>query len=559
MGRYGPGGRFGRVILVLAFSSFGLRTSVNAQEVPSQEPFSGASNATAAPPTPTVSPPDASSAPEVGSREAQLEARVQQLEEMVQRLSAQMQSGTGAAGSAAGNPAPGSSAPGDAAPDVGDAATTVAPSRMGGVSAPGQSLPPNPAPSARFDSPATLESKKANVKFGPGFELRTDDDEYIFQFHNLTQFEYRGYQQYGQGAVRDSFLFPRQWFMFSGRMTRPIGYFVSLANGFDSVTMLDAFLDFEFDPRFRIRAGRYKTPFTYEFFVDPIQGLILPERSIFFNNFGQNRDLGVMAFGRLFNNTLDYATGIFNGSRNGYVAVADSKYITSFLNWKPFNNAEGSILENFNIGGSVFGGNSAQLPVPQVLRTIVPTAGNAVAGVPFLAFNSNVREAGMKTFWDLHSAWYYRSLAVIAEWGSGFQDYAINPKLAYRTHLPVHGWYVQAGYLLTGETRSNVGIVKPRRPFNLKSGSFGLGAWELTGRYSALDIGNEVFTNGLADPNLWANRVDIVDVGFNWHINQYLKFLFDWQHSMFNEPVLYNTGRRQLTSDLFIARMQLYF
>src|SRR5262249_43446532 len=235
-------------------------------------------------------------------------------------------------------------------------------------------------------SPATLVRKKANVIFGPGFEIRSNDDEFIFQFHNLTQFEYRGYEQYGQGAVKDSFLFPRQWFMFSGRITRPVGYFLSLAEGFDTTNILDVFLDFDFDPRFRIRAGRYKTPFTYEFFVEPPQGLILPEQSIFFNNFGQNRDLGVMAFGRLFNNTFDYATGIFNGDRNGFVAVSDSKFVSSFVNWKPFVNDEGSLLENFNIGGSVFGGNSTQVPVPTILRTVVPIAGNSVAGVPFLAF-----------------------------------------------------------------------------------------------------------------------------------------------------------------------------
>jgi phosphate-selective porin OprO/OprP len=74
-----------------------------------------------------------------------------------------------------------------------------------------------------------------------------------------------------------------------------------------------------------------------------------------------------------------------------------------------------------------------------------------------------------------------------------------------------------------------------------------------------LDIGNQVFTAGLADPNLWANRVNTVDFGFNWHINQYLKFYFDWEHAMFNNPVLYSPGHRQLTSDLFLARIQLYF
>ena len=250
--------------------------------------------------------------------------------------------------------------------------------------------------------------------------------------------------------------------MFSGRITKPVGYFVSLANGFDTVSMLDVFLDFDFDPRFRLRAGRFKTPFTYEFLVEPPQGLILPERSIFFNNFGQNRDLGIMAFGRLFNNTFDYATGIFNGNRNGYIAVSDSKFMSSFINWKPFNNSEGSILENFNIGGSVFGGNATQLPVPTVLRTIVPTAGNAVAGVPFLAFNSNVRQAGMLTLWDLHTAWFYRQFALISEWASGFQDYAQTSNLAARTHLPIDSFYVQGSYMLTGETRSGTGIVKPR-------------------------------------------------------------------------------------------------
>ena len=186
-----------------------------------------------------------------------------------------------------------------ATPDIPAPGTAAEPSRMGGVGAPGQSLPPNPPPSARFNAPATLPTKKAEVIFGPGFEIRSEDDEYILQFHDLTQFEYRGYEQYDQGVVKDSFLIPRQWFMFSGRMTKPIGYFVSMANGFDVFSVLDAFLDLEYDPRLRLRMGRFKTPFTYEFMVDPIQGLIQPERSVFFNNFGLNRDLGVMAYGRL--------------------------------------------------------------------------------------------------------------------------------------------------------------------------------------------------------------------------------------------------------------------
>jgi phosphate-selective porin OprO/OprP len=504
-------------------------------------------------------------------REAALEDRIRQLEEMVQRLSNQMQAG--AEGAVTGPDSPNSmgvpsapaplgvadDTPGTAAPDVGVPATVRAPSATGGVAAPGQSIPPNPAPSVKYDSPPPLESKKANAKFGPGFELRSDDDEFILQFHNLTQIEYRGYEGPTHATARDSFLVPRQWWVFSGRITKPVGYLVSFAHGFDAISMLDVFLDFDINPAFRIRAGRVKTPFTYEFIVDPIQGLIQPERSVFFNNFGQNRDIGVMAFGRTFNNTFDYMAGIFNGTRNGYVANSDSKFVSAFVNWKPFNNVEGSMFEHFNVGGSVYGGNNDTVPVPQTLRTVVPTAGNAVAGVPFLGFNSNVREKGPMTFWDFHTAWYYRQLAVIGEWGSGFQDYALNNRLAYRTHLPVQSFYVQAGYLLTGETRSGLGVVKPLRPFNLNPEKFGLGAWELTGRYQHLDIGQEVFTNGLSDPNLWANRLSMVDVGFNWHLNQYLKFMFNWEHTEFNNPVFTNVNQWSRNNDLFMARMQLFF
>lgn len=494
--------------------------------------------------------------PPASAREAQLEERVRQLETMVQQLSGQVQrlsaasAASGAAAGGAPNPGPG---------DLGSAASSVTPSAIGGPSAPGQSLPPNPAPSARFDAPATLEDRPGAVKFGPGFEIKSGDDEFIFQFHNLTQFDYRGYLPGGQATVHDTFAFPRQWFMFSGRITRPWGYFVSLQNGIDTVSLLDAFIDANFDPRLQFRVGRYKTPFTYEFLVEPIQGLITPERSLFFNNFGLNRDNGVMAWGRLLGGRIDYATAIQNGARNAYLANVSTPTVVSFLNVKPWGAAPNTLLENFNLGGSIYAGPTNNVPIPAVFRTAIATSGNQTIGEPFLALDSNVRDRGLRAFWDLHTAWYYRSLALLGEWGSGFQNYALSSSLQSQTRVPVQSFYVQAGYLLTGETRSSTGIVKPLRPFDLTPGHFGLGALELTARYNFLDIGSEVFTHGLADPNNWANRVSMTDIGFNWHLTQYLKFYFDWQHAMYNQPVLFAPGRRALTNDLFLARFQLFF
>lgn len=502
------------------------------------------------PPTAAASEPsDPASSPTLSPHEVELEARVRQLEALVKQLSTQVQQLNA-------NPAAPASGTSSGPGAVNE--PTNPPSAIGGAAAPGQSLPPNPAPSNRFDSPATLDNARSNVRFGPGFEIRSLDDEYIWQFHNLTQFDYRGHEQAGQDPVRDTFVIPRQWFMFGGRITQPFGYFVAIANGFDNLSILDAFLDVDFDPRVRLRIGRYKTPFTYEFLVEPVQGLMLPERSFFFNNFGLIRDEGIMAFGRILDKQVDYAAGIFNGTRNALIDLNSNKSVAGFVNWHPFWRLEGSLLENFNVGGSTYGGRQGQVPIPQIFRTVVPTNGNAILGVPFLALNNDVRESGMLAYWDLHTAWFYKQLAVVGEWGSGFTTYAFANSMGQRTQVPVNSFYVQAGYLLTGETRSSVGIVKPRHPVSFKRDS-GLGAWEVSARYQLLDIGNNVFTAGFADPNQWTDRIQAVDVGLNWHLTQYAKMYFMWEHTMFGAPVDFAPGRQQLTSDLFLLRFQLFF
>ena len=84
-------------------------------------------------------------------------------------------------------------------------------------------------------------------------------------------------------------------------------------------------------------------------------------------------------------------------------------------------------------------------------------------------------------------------------------------------------------------------------------------AFELTARYSELGLGPRVFTAGLADPNLWTNRAEMTDVGFNWYLNKFVKVYFDWEHAMFAQPVYYRPGGLQKTSDLFWLRFQVYF
>jgi phosphate-selective porin OprO/OprP len=170
-----------------------------------------------------------------------------------------------------------------------------------------------------------------------------------------------------------------------------------------------------------------------------------------------------------------------------------------------------------------------------------------------------VRELGERALWGLHTAYFYKGMSLIAEWESGFNNYGFVNRPSTRVRLPVSGYYVQAGYFLTGEQVTRRTQVKPLRPFDLREGRRGWGAWEVHGRYSALQLGDQVFNGGLADANQWTNQVFATDIGLNWYINQYLKVYFDWQHAEFGRSVIAGPGAHQKTSDLFWLRAQLYF
>ena len=82
---------------------------------------------------------------------------------------------------------------------------------------------------------------------------------------------------------------------------------------------------------------------------------------------------------------------------------------------------------------------------------------------------------------------------------------------------------------------------------------------ELQARFDTFALGHQVFTGGLADPNLWTSNLYAIDSGANWYLNKYTKIYFDWSHAVFGDPVLYRPSGLQKTSDLSWIRFQVYF
>lgn len=393
-----------------------------------------------------------------------------------------------------------------------------------------------------------------------GFHVTTPDEEFSFGLAGMTQLDGMLYARPTPGPDTSSgFYNPRSRIYFEGTATKPISWEFSFQNFYDTVALLDAYVNFDYDPRFQVRIGRYKAPFGYEFYRIHIWDLMAPERSLWSNNFEANRRFGLMAWGVLSDQRVEYAVGSFDTQRNSLRPFNSRQDFLGFLNFKPFYpREEGFLLRNLQFGGSVDLGNENQSPVPDVLRAnqapgdaaFDSTAASNAAGLPFLAFNPTVLEKGGRALWETHLAYYYGGQSLLSALEGGHDSYASGPTAA-PVHIPINGWFVQGAYILTGETIRDRTLLQPLHRFDLRKGHFGLGAWELTARYSQLDLGSQVFTAGLADPTLWTNHAKMVDVGANWYLNQFVKVYFDWEHVLFGSPVTSTSGAFRNSSDLF--------
>src|SRR5512135_2208565 len=399
-----------------------------------------------------------------------------------------------------------------------------------------------------------------------GYLLQSENQEFELRVNGLVQVDSRIYEQQNQNPVVSDIDIPRARIYFTGRVTKPIEYQISFRRTVNTFDLLNAYLNFNYDDRLQLRFGRFRAPYTYEWAKLSNWELTTPERSPFAANFGPNRQIGLMGWGNVLKNRLEYAVGIFGGPRNSYQDFNYAKDVMAFLDYRPFFQTQ-SVLKYLSVGGSVDAGQENNPLVPALLRGSVNGSGNTLASssgdnfiaVPFLAFNNNVRERGDRKLWELHATYFYKGLSVLAAWDSGINSFALTTPGARPVPLPVSGYHVAVGYFITGEALEKRALVAPLHPFDLRKGKFSLGALELQARFSELEVGKQVFTAGLADPNLWTNRASFVDVGFNWYLNKYVKFLFDWEHAMFAQPVLFAPGLRQLTSDLYWLRLQVYF
>jgi phosphate-selective porin OprO/OprP len=128
------------------------------------------------------------------------------------------------------------------------------------------------------------------------------------------------------------------------------------------------------------------------------------------------------------------------------------------------------------------------------------------------------------------------------------------------SRLKFDGGYAQASIVLTGESRkynpgsASYGGIAPANPFSLTSG--GLGAWEIGGRISTVDLNDQLATAaGIA-----GGRQTIYTVALNWYVNRNVRFMFDYLHGDITKQVsATNPANSGAKLDAFAMRTQVAF
>jgi phosphate-selective porin OprO/OprP len=189
--------------------------------------------------------------------------------------------------------------------------------------------------------------------------------------------------------------------------------------------------------------------------------------------------------------------------------------------------------------------------------TFAPSGGVGGAGATTI-------HQGESALLDLEAVYAYKSFNFYGEYNTGYQTYAIQSAAGAvvpgtTQEVRLSGWSAAATYFITGESIST--LRRRVQPLN-EYGKGGIGAFEAFGRYSNVGLSNNVFSDHLANSALFSNNMGATDIGVNWYLNQYVKLIFDWQHSMYNNPVSLTGaagGNMVRDLDMFWGRFQLYY
>lgn len=406
--------------------------------------------------------------------------------------------------------------------------------------------PPKPAPTTF-----------PNVKVNGVFQL----DGGLFDQDTASRAAY--------GNIQNGADFRRARLAASGNVSEQISYFFQMDFGFPGrPTFTDVWLQANEVPVFgNIRIGQWKQPFSLEV-VSSFRYTTFMERSVIFQPFTPFRHIGIGFFDWSEDLNTTWAASLIRTGQDQYGgSISDDGgngvvgRMTHLLHWDDASDGRSYL----HVGGAYYlnapPNDSARFrSIPeffvgeQVGVTPAGTSGQPIPGningTPFFADTGPLAAELVNTL-GAELLWVQGPLSVQSE-----AVVAVVDRSGALSTLALPGGYCQVGYFLTGEHRPydrKAGAIDRVKPFEDffwvrtcdGQNAYGMGAWEIAGRISYLDLNDDAVRGG---------QMTDLTLGVNWFWNPYTKLVANYIHSFTDNATFGDTN-----TDIYALRAQIDF
>lgn len=325
--------------------------------------------------------------------------------------------------------------------------------------------------------------------------------------------------------------------------------------------IVDAYAEYAKYPAFKIRAGKFKAPFSLENLQSSqytnFAELGLP------SNLYPSRDIGIQLAGGFINDSINYGVGYFNGqndressnSATGNTDTNNDKAVVGRLFLQPFKNTNIAPLNGLGLGYAV----SYEHQESSTLPTFISPGQLTVFSYGSTGSTAtNIQANGPRIRTSPQANYYYKSLGVLAEYVDSAQDLSgLKSGVLNKDKFHNKAWQVSGTYVLTGEDASYTGV-KPRHPLDF-NGNWG--AFELAGRYGVLKIDHNIFDEGFSNLNTSISKESAWAAGLNWYINSNVRLLIDYEQTKFvrGNSATVGAPENRKTENVVTSRLQVSF
>ncbi len=374
--------------------------------------------------------------------------------------------------------------------------------------------------------------------FDEGYFFIGSDD--LLKFKGYVQADM--YLPVGPSPAFSEFLIRRARLAATGYFQEKFRYMLYARFDKGKAALNEAFIESRHLSFAKLRVGQFKVPFSLANLTSSSQ-LDLLNRSLVIDNFAPDYDIGVMLFGKFWQEHFDYAIGVFNGRALNQSENNPAKDIIARLVVAPFTTSSLAFLQNLYLGMSASSGYREDDLSNKSYQTTI--------GTSFLSFGDQVQLEGKMQRLGTDLEWISGRASLKAEYlQAAFQKLQQKEKMY---HATAEGFYTTLTYFLSGEEKGENSTVKPKNNLNPEQGTWG--AFEVVSRYEQLQFPSPALRDGLA---LGTSKVQAFTAGLNWYPNDDIKLAMNFQH--FYYPQSLKTENKVLQKEnALLLRFQYQF